>query len=196
LNRIIIFGGPVPVAALVEGTAALAAFYYGLVFTALAHYSLLRPFSFGLTFNDMLYHLLHGQCDVDPQIIGPEGFVHAGKTYSYLGIFAALLRLPLIVLSGWRWVDVTLVSCVLATTLAAYLKLRAAVAVAWRLEATRLRDITFLAIIISILFGGAQVQFAKASIYVEVVCWANALTAAFVYCAIEGCCPGSRCGVS
>ena len=192
LNRIIIFGRPVPVVALVEGTAALAAFYYGLLFTALAHVSPFHPHEYtfnhmlGYTFNDMLYHLLHGQFDVDPQIIGMEGFIHGGKTYSYFGIFLALLRLPLIVVPGWRWIDVTLVSCVLATTVAAYFKLRATVAVTRRLEATRLRDLTLFALIVSILFSGAQIQLAKASIYVEVVCWVNALTAAFVYCAIEG----------
>jgi hypothetical protein len=173
------------------GTAALAAFYYGLLFTAITHVVILHPHEYtfnpmlGYTFNDMLYHLLHGQFDVDPQIIGGEGFVHDGKTYSYFGPFSALLRLPLIVLPGWRWIDVTLVSCVLATTVAAYFKLRAAVAVARRLEATRLRDLTLFALIVSILFSGA-IQFAKASIYVEVVCWVSALTAAFVYCAIEG----------
>lgn len=186
MNRIIIFGIPVPVVALGEGTAALGAFYYVLLFTALAHYPLFRPVPMGLTFNDMLYHLLHGQFDVDPGPIGWEGFIHGGKTYSYFGIFSALLRLPLIVLPGWRWIDVTLVSCVFATTLAAYFKLRAAVAVVRRLEATRLRDFTLLALIVSILFSGAQIQWAKASIYVEVVCWANALSAAFVYWAIEG----------
>jgi hypothetical protein len=57
------------------GLRALAAFYYGLVFTALAHYSLLPPLRFGYTFNDMLYHLLHGRFDEDPQIIGEDGFI-------------------------------------------------------------------------------------------------------------------------
>ena len=77
--------------ALGEGTAALGAFYYVLLFTALAHYPLLRPVPMGLTFNDMLYHLLHGQFDVDPGPIGWEGFIHAGKTYSYFGIIGCAI---------------------------------------------------------------------------------------------------------
>src|SRR6516225_2155146 len=95
LNRIIFFGRAVPVVALAEGTAALAVFYYGLLCTAIAHVPLFHPHEYafnhmlGYTFNDMLYHLLHGQFDVDPQIIGGEGFIHGGKTYSYFGIFLA-----------------------------------------------------------------------------------------------------------
>ena len=82
------FGRPVPVVALAEGTAALTAFYYGLLFTALAHEPLLRPLPFWV---HVQRHAL-GQFDVDPQIIGAEGFIHAGKTYSYFGIFL-LVRL-------------------------------------------------------------------------------------------------------
>jgi hypothetical protein len=186
VNQIIIFGRQVSVAVLGIEIAALVAVYYTLLFTGFTHVSLLHPFIYGLTFNDMLDHLLQGQFDVDPVIIGNEGFVHDSKTYAYFGILPALLRLPLIVLPEWRSIDVTLVSCVAATALAAYFKLRATVAAARRLQPTRLRDLTFLALVVSMLFAGAQVQFAAPSIYVEVVCWANAFAAAFVYCAMEG----------
>ena len=36
------------------------------------------------------------------------------------------------------------------------------------------------------LFGGAQIQFLKGSIYQETILWAGAIAAAFVYCAIRG----------
>jgi hypothetical protein len=134
----------------------------------------------------MLDHLARGRFDVDPWVIAGEGFTHAGKTYAYFGILPALLRLPLMVLPGWRSVDVTLVSCVLGTAVAGYFKLCAIVAVIRRLDATRRRDLIFVALVVSLLFGGSQVQFAKASIYIEVICWANAFGAAFVYCAVEG----------
>src|SRR5436190_23040454 len=35
---------------------------------------LFSPVVYGLTFNSMLLHLLHGAFDIDPATIGPEGF--------------------------------------------------------------------------------------------------------------------------
>src|SRR5208337_3713923 len=45
-----------------------------------------------LTFNSMLDHLLLGRFDVDPQIVGWEGFVRGGRVYAYWGIWCALVR--------------------------------------------------------------------------------------------------------
>lgn len=44
-------------------------------------------------FDSMLAHLLHGEFNVDPKAIGFEASVRNGKTYTYFGIFPALLRL-------------------------------------------------------------------------------------------------------
>src|SRR5215470_16076828 len=39
--------------------------------------------------------LLEGHIDVPADAIGPEAFVHGGKSYGYFGPTPALLRLPL-----------------------------------------------------------------------------------------------------
>ena len=57
-----------------------------------------------LTFNSMLEHLLRGQYDVDPNIVGTEGYLRDGRVYAYWGVFCALLRLPLtLVPGGLQW---------------------------------------------------------------------------------------------
>jgi hypothetical protein len=62
--------------------------------------SLPRPVTMGLVFNSMMQHMLHGRFDVDPAAIlaGGEVYIRDGRTYSYFGVFCALLRLPLILI--------------------------------------------------------------------------------------------------
>ena len=50
----------------------------------------------------------------------------------------------------------------------------------------RLEAIAFFAIVLSLLFGGGQIQFLKGSIFQETILWAGAIAAAFVYCAVRG----------
>lgn len=43
--------------------------------------------------------LFHGNLDVPDGALGPEGFVHDGRTYLYFGPFPALLRMPLLLVT-------------------------------------------------------------------------------------------------
>src|SRR5271156_840461 len=84
---------------------AFMVFYYGVILHKTAwHWPLNR------TFNSMLDHLSHGQFDVDPTIIGGEGFLRNGHVYAYWGITCALVRLPLLVFRRLD-LDVTVWSC-------------------------------------------------------------------------------------
>lgn len=76
--------------------AVLPLHYFGLVSMAAVGLTLDVPSQLGLTYNSMTLRLLEGRFDVDPAAIGYEGFVRDGRTYSYFGIFPALLRLPLV----------------------------------------------------------------------------------------------------
>jgi hypothetical protein len=140
----------------------------------------------GMTFNSMLEHLLRGQFDVDPQAIRSEGFIHDGKTYSYFGIFPALLRLPLYAIDNLARYDVTRLYCTLAATLGLCFKLASVALIRDELSKSRLREITFIVLILSLVIGGSQVQFLKSMIFQETIYWAGALGAAFVYCALRG----------
>jgi hypothetical protein len=75
------------------------AFIYYVFLIAGHSFRLFEPTELGMSFNSMLEHLLRGQFDIDPRAIRFEGFVHNGKTYSYFGIFPALLRGCLYMLS-------------------------------------------------------------------------------------------------
>ncbi|HXP31532.1 MAG TPA: hypothetical protein VN832_10610 [Stellaceae bacterium] len=161
------------------------AIYYALPL-ATHREELLLPAIRGFTFNSMLDHLLHGRFDVDAAVIGDEGFIRDGRTYTYFGIFPALLRLPLLWSGRLGSVDITWTSTLAAVVFGAFCKLRAIAAVQRQLPETGWTTTVFLALVVSIALGEAQIQFLRPSIYQEVVSWAAGLAAAFVYYAVRG----------
>ena len=146
----------------------------------------IEPSARGMAFNSMLEHLRHGEFDVDPAAIGFEGVVRDGKTYTYFGIFPALLRLPLLLTGALARLDVTRLYCALAATVALCFKLASVALINDKLPKSRLQAIAFFVIVLSLLLGGAQIQFLKGSIFQETIEWAGAIAAAFVYCAVRG----------
>ncbi len=176
-----------------------ALFYAILILMAAVYYFLLvmdgsldlfRPLGpegqRGMTFNSMLEHLLHGEFDVDPAAITSEGQVRDGKTYTYFGIIPALLRLPLLPTGALARLDVTRLYCALAATVALCFKLASVVLINDELPKSRLQAIAFFVLVLSLLLGGAQIQFLRGSIYQETIEWAGAISAAFIYCAVRG----------
>ncbi len=60
------------------------------------------PFRRGPTVSvyDVQAHaILHGHLSLPPGSIGPEGFVHDGRTYTYFGLFPSLIRIPVLLLT-------------------------------------------------------------------------------------------------
>jgi hypothetical protein len=159
--------------------------YYGALVTN-GSFDLLQGVAAGLTFNSMLEHLLHGHFNVDPEAVGNEGFLRDGRVYAYWGIFCAVIRLPLLAFKGGLTTDVTRLSCLIAICLAGAMKLRAALFVRRYSQPGAVSEWAFALLAIYIVLGGAQVGYLKATIYQEVVFWAAALGAAFVYCAVKG----------
>jgi hypothetical protein len=176
----------------------VALFYVTLILIAAAYYIFLgmdgsldlfkpiEPSARGMAFNSMLEHLRHGEFDVDPAAIGWEGCVRDGKTYTYFGIVPALLRFPLLFTDGLARFDVTRLYCALAATVALCFKLGSLALINDKLPKSPLQATTFFVIVLSLLLGGAQIQFLnKGSIYQETTLWAGAIAAAFVYCAVR-----------
>lgn len=136
-----------------------------------------------LTFNSMLDHLLHGRFDVDPAIVEREGFTVRGQVMAYWGILPALLRLPLTLFPGWRMLDFTIGSCLVALAGMATIKL-------WTLRLIR-AEVPGLpgwlgkAMAVVLLFSGAQVCFLRFSLYQEVCLWAALWGALFVAAAVH-----------
>jgi hypothetical protein len=143
-----------------------------------------------LTFNSMLAHLLHGRFDVDPEIIGFEGFLRGGRVYSYFGIWCALLRFPLWIVHKMNF-DMTAWSILLAVCIAGAAKVKTLLLVRRKAGTSRVAAYAILLMLIYILLGGSEIGYLNATIYQEVVMWAAAFGAIFVYFAIQGVIGGS-----
>ena len=159
---------------------AFMLFWYGI----LLHLSSFGP-KWNLTFNSMLSHLLHGRFDVDPGIVGLEGFLRNGHVYAYWGIWGALLRLPLWLIGRMNF-DMTVWSCLAAVCLAAMAKVRTVLLLRRHgAQDQTARHATGM-MLAYIVLGGSEIGYLKVSIYQEVVFWAVAFAAVFVYFAVKG----------
>jgi hypothetical protein len=143
------------------------------------------PVPYGLTFNSMLLHLLQGRFDVDPQTIGDEGSLRNGLVYTYFGVLPALLRLPFLRSADFAATDFTRLSCLAAVTLMAGFKLGSVFTV-WRANRDTRRILLLTLFVIAILLSGPQIQFLRGLIYQEVILWAGALAAGFIYFVLRG----------
>lgn len=138
-----------------------------------------------LTFNSMMEHLLHGNFDVDPAVVGKEGFLRSGRVYAYWGIFPALLRLPIIFLPNGLHLDVTRLSCATAAILIFLINIRSVdfVTSCSKTDKPWLKNLLFLAVGLS----GVQVCFLRPSLYQEVCLWALVFGMMFIHWALRAC---------
>ncbi len=169
----------------VKLTAAIGLWYAAL--TILLGFYPSQPLDFGLAFNSMAEHLLHGQFDIDPDAIGAEAFESNGHTVAYFGIFCALLRIPLVLLPGFARTGVTWWSCLTAMWLGTWLQLRA-ICLIWPGpdEAGTRRAWLVAGLFMSMLLAGPHVQFLRPSIFQEPVNWASAQAMGFIFLALRG----------
>jgi hypothetical protein len=146
-----------------------------------------------LTFNSMLEHLVHGRFDVDPGTVGDEGFLRDGRVYAYWGIFCALLRLPLLAVHRMD-VDMTLWSCLGGVCLAGMAKLKTLLLLRRHCAVTRTSQWALGLMAVYIVLGGSEIGYLRVSIFQEVVFWAVAFAAVFVYFAVRGIVEGEFTG--
>ena len=148
--------------------------------------SLPRPVTMGLVFNSMMQHMLHGRFDVDPGAVlaGGEVYLRDGRSYSYFGVFCALLRLPLIAV-GQANLDITVVSIGCATLLGVAARVKAvAVAMENGSAFTRAQRTLMFA---GFALSGETIQFLAPSIFQEVISWSAALASVFGLLALQLC---------
>ena len=133
--------------------------------------------------------LLEGRLDVPAEAIGPEGFVHAGKSYGYFGPTPALFRLPLEMLMPamhGRWSRTAMLAASLLAMLSVLLFFR-------RLEKhlgleghQKLRAMLRATAIVSVALGSSNLFLcAESKVYQEAIIWGAALTlaqAVFLFC--------------
>lgn len=164
----------------------LATAWYAALLTN-GHFDLLRTGStLDKTFNSMLAHLLQLKFDVDPTIVGKEGFQRDGRVYAYWGPLLSIFRLPLLLLPAGLDIDITPLSSLIAVSVAAAIKLATLRIVFKTSPATPLHRVLYWALVVTILLSGPQIEFLRPSIYQEVCLWAGTFAAIFVCCAVQG----------
>ncbi len=162
-----------------------------ILYLALVTHGGFDPFGagdrYGLAFNSMLLHLLHGRFDVDPATIGREAFVHDGRSYAYFGIFPALLRLPLLPFLDLRGTHVERLSCWLAMLTGAVAHVAALRAAFSRVGSRPIRQAMLAPLLLAALLSGPAILLGPdAAIYHEPILWAWALAMIFVALAMHG----------
>lgn len=158
------------------GLAFLIFFYYLGVATGFS-FDAWPSTSGGFVFNQQLRSLLDLRLDIDPRVIGNEAFVRDERSYTYFGIWSALLRLPVI---GQLWRDWTTVYCAMAASIAAVCLLKTTRDITTPASDHRQR-LLLVAVSISLIFSGPQLELlGKPSVYVEAVLWGYASCCVFI----------------
>jgi hypothetical protein len=161
------------------GLLVVIAVYY-LFLLSNGTFELFAPEMFDRVFDNMLVHLLRGEFTVDGSIIDYEAFTRNGKTYSYFGIFPALLRLVAMPFTDVSTVELARVSCLTAVVIFVALQLRMLlIAHNSLLPGSRVPwALTVMAA--ATVFSGPQLYIlGTAYIYQEPILWSAAMAAAF-----------------
>jgi hypothetical protein len=178
------------------GLLAIIAVYY-LFLLSNGTFRLFAPEMLDRTFDSMLVHLLHGEFNVDRRAIDWESFSRDGKTYTYFGVFPALLRLVAMPFTDVAQVQFARLSCLTALVVFVALQLRTLLVVHNTLPAGS-RVSGFLAVMAAatILSGPQLYILGSATIYHETILWSAAMGAAFnlivLRAALGGGCLGAR----
>jgi len=143
-------------------------------------FQLFAPEMLDKAFGNMLVHLLQGEFTVDRTAIDFEAFTRNGNTYSYFGVFPALLRLIALPFTDVAQAELARVSCLTAEVIFIALQLRMLLIVHYRLPAAS-RSSSFLAVMMAAtVLSGPQIYIlGSASIYHEPILWSAAMAAAF-----------------
>ena len=158
---------------------ALIAVYY-LFLLSNGTFELFAPELLSRVFSNMLVHLLHGDFTVDRNVIDFEAFTRNGKTYSYFGVFPALLRLVAMPFTDVAQAELAQLSCLTAVVIFVALQLRMLLIVHNSLPLDdQAPDLLAVMVAATVLSGPQLYILASAWIYHEPILWAAAIGAAF-----------------
>jgi hypothetical protein len=168
----------------------IAAIYYVFLLTD-GTFDLFGAEAMGLVFNDMALRLLHWDFTSSPDIIGVEGFVRDGRTYTYFGIFPALIRLPLVPLLDLHTVQVGRLSCWIALSLSAWAQASLLMLVCGSLPRTAVSGVLYACALFALLFTGPQLAMTHAAyLYIEPITWSTLFTLCFLRIGVARLLPG------
>ncbi|HUC11663.1 MAG TPA: hypothetical protein VL985_14735 [Stellaceae bacterium] len=131
-------------------------------------------------YDNMLVHLLHGRFDINPKIIDFEAFTKNGKTYTYFGMFPALLRLFAMPFANIATIDLARISCLTADVTFVALQLAMVLTVHNSLSLANRRPLFLGVMLAATALSGPQLYIlGTAAIYHESILWSAAMAAAF-----------------
>jgi len=155
-------------------------FIYYLFLLSNGTFALFVPELLSRVFDNMLVHLLRGEFTVDRDVIDFEAFTRNGKTYTYFGIFPALLRLVAMPFTNIAHVELARASCLTAVVIFVGLQLRMLLNVHKSLPpAIRASDFLAVMAAATVLSGPQLYILGTAEIYQEAILWSAAQAAAF-----------------
>ena len=141
---------------------------------------------FGFVYNSTLLHLLKGDFTIDPDAIGFEALIRDGRVYTYFGVMPALLRLPLVPFVDLGRIDVAPLSCCVAASLAALLKVSALRTACTAITARARSDVLVWSLFATLVLGGSTVPFLRATVYQEAILWEGVFASLFLVLALRG----------
>jgi hypothetical protein len=140
----------------------------------------------GLVYNDMFYRMLDFKFDVSPLLIDNEAFVKDGKSYAYFSVFPAVLRGLLGAFVDIRDMYLSKLSCLLASSIVGFCFLKTLISIFDWKQANLSQKTMFLCAVICALFTGPLLYLnAISPIYHEVILWAGAFCAMYLYVLIS-----------
>jgi hypothetical protein len=143
-------------------------------------FQLFAPEMLDKAFGNMLAHLLQGEFTVDRTAIDFEAFTRNGNTYSYFGVFPALLRLIALPFTDVTRAELARVSCLTAEVIFIALQLRMLLIVHYHLPAASRSSAFLVVMMTATVLSGPQIYIlGSASIYHEPILWSAAMAAAF-----------------
>jgi hypothetical protein len=161
------------------GLLVVIAVYY-LFLLSNGTFELFAPEMFDRVFDNMLVHLLHGEFTVDWSVIDYEAFTRNGKTYSYFGIFPALIRLVAMPFTDVATVELARASCLTAVVIFVALQLRMLLIAHNSLPPGSRVPWALTVMAAATVFSGPQLYIlGTAYIYQEPILWSAAMAAAF-----------------
>lgn len=160
---------------------------YELILVSRGGTALFQEVSLGHVFNAMALNLLELRFDIDPAVIENEAFFRDGRTYTYFGIFPALLRLPLVPFLDIATLPLSRLSLWLALTVGSLAQLAAATCAFRNAPQGPARDAIESRLLLAAALSGPPILLAFAgTLFDEAGSWGWALAACYCAVALHG----------
>jgi hypothetical protein len=161
------------------GLIAVVTIYY-LFLLSNGTLQILAPELLDKVFDNMLVHLLRGEFTVDRDAIDYEAVTRNGSTYTYFGVFPAILRLLAMPFVDIAQAELARLSCLVAVVIFVVLQLRMLLIAHYSLPAGSQMPGLFTVMVATTVLSGPQLYIlGSAWVYHEPILWGAVLAAAF-----------------